>query len=247
MTDIGLFSIKDSQKKTAVKYIIDSSSPTRAFFFILTLSVIIVTYGLLMNNPSVVIGGMLVSPMLSPIISVALGFVLGDFKLLYRSMYVVGKTALFSVGIAFLIATFFINKEINPEITSRFVVDFNFFFVAVASGIAASYAIIKEEAAERVIGVAIAVALLPPISVTGIGIAFWDWSVINGSLMLFIVNLAGVILGSLLIFSLFRLYPTKQIAEKELAQEEKILEQEKKISELELAIEDDKKNGKKKS
>jgi len=219
--NIELLKLPSEQKKKAIEKLIESSSPTPAFFLILVLSAIITTIGILMNNVAVVIGGMLVSPLLSPILAISLGIVLSDIKLLWRTFRVLSLAVFYVVAVAFVIALFLVSKEMNNEILSRATPDLLYFGVALASGVAASFALSREEFVERMIGVAVAIALLPPLSVMGIGLAFWDWSIFTGALGLFLVNLLGILLGSLIVFSLLRFYPEKKVASQELKEEEK--------------------------
>ena len=223
MMRFDLFKIKAEQKKKTIESLIESSSPTQAFFLVLVLAGIITTFGIMLNNVAVVIGGMLVSPLLAPILAITMGIVVSDYKLIARSFKVLAKAILWVVIVSLLIAIFFINKEVNQEIISRTKPDLVYFAIALASGVAASFAMSKEEFSERMVGVAVAIALLPPLSVLGIGIAFLKWQIISGALVLFLANLAGILLGSLIVFSLLRFYPEKKKVVEELKEEEKVL------------------------
>lgn len=227
MMKLELFKMTPEQKKIAIKKLIESSSPTQGFFLVLILSTIIVTVGILLNSVGIVIGGMLVTPMLSPILAISLGIVMADYKMIKRSFMVLFKSIGWVIVISVVIALFVIDKQLNYEIISRTKPDLLYFIIALASGIAASFAISKQEFSERMVGVAVAIALLPPLAVIGIGISFWKFSIVAGSIGLFLANLAGILLGSLIVFSLLRFYPEKQKVHEELKQEEKVLEEEK--------------------
>lgn len=226
---MALFSMTTDEKKAAVERLIESSSPTRSFFLVLTLSAIIAASGILLNSAPIVIGGMLVSPLLSPILAISLGITVADPQLIMRSLLVLLKSMVFTIVIALLIALFTVDRELNAEILSRSAPDLAYFVVALASGIAATFTISKEGFSEQLVGVAVAIALLPPLAVFGIAISFFDWSIAAGSILLFLVNLTGILLGSLIIFSLFRFYPAKTAVVKELKEEEKTLEEEKEV------------------
>jgi len=228
MTSIELFKISAEQKKSTIENLIASSSPTQAFFLVLIVSAFITTLGILMNNAAIVIGGMLVSPLLSPILAISMGITMADHKLIFRSLRVLLLAIIFVVFISTLISVFIIEKNVNDEIIQRMFSNLMYFAVALASGIAAAFAMSKEEFSERMVGVAVAIALLPPLCVIGIGIAFWDLSILAGALGLFLANLFGILLGSLIIFSLLGFYPVKKVVEKELKEEEKQFEEQKK-------------------
>ena len=227
MVHQSLFKINVEEKKKSIEKLIAASSPTRVFFLTLILSVVITAFGILLDNVAVVIGGMVVSPLLSPILAISLGIVLCDAKLIYRSNKVLLIAMLWTIFISFLLTLFMTNKELNNEILSRAEPSLLYFGVALASGIAAALAMSKEEFSERIVGVAVAIALLPPLAVIGIGAAFLNWAIVAGSAVLFLINLLGILLGSLIIFSLLGFYPVKKVAEKELKEEEKVLEKEK--------------------
>jgi len=220
LRDLELFTVSNGQKEKTIEALIESSSPTRSFFLLLIVSIIIVTSGIIINNQAVVIGGMLVSPLLSPVLAVGMGIVMGDQKMIWRSLRVLFKAGLYVVVISLIISWAVSEKDINPEILSRTEPSLIYFYVAVASGVAAAYAAVKEEFSERIVGVAVAIAVLPPLAVTGIGISFWSGDIVISSLGLFLANLVGIILACLVVFSLFRFYPLKHEAEKQLKVEE---------------------------
>ncbi len=204
--------------------IVKASSPVPTYFLLLVLSIVIVTIGLVLDNAAVVIGGMLVSPLLSPILSLGMGVVISDMKLIYRSGYVLLKSLAIVVAISIFIA-WISDFELNAEITSRVNPSLSYFYVAIASGVAAAFSYIKEEFEERLVGVAVAIALLPPLSVTGIGIALLNPEIVFGSLELFAANLIGIVLATVIVFSLFGFYTVKGAVAKELKVEKKELEQ----------------------
>jgi uncharacterized membrane protein len=82
--------------------------------------------------------------------------------------------------------------------------------IALASGVAAAYAHAKEEIAKTLAGVAIAVALVPPLAVAGIGIGWMDWDVFSGAFLLYLTNLAGIIMLSGLTFLLLGFAPFRR-------------------------------------
>lgn len=220
-----LFTIEKGEKDKAIEMLIASSSPTPSFFLMLLLSVIIVTLGILKNNVPIVIGGMLVSPLLSPILAISLGITMANHELIMRSFKVLLKSIIYSIILALILTVFFIGKDINSEILSRANPSLVFFGVAMASGLAASFAVTRKELSERMVGVAVAIALLPPIAVIGIGIGFFNWEIVAGAAELFLINLFGILLSSLIVFSLFGFYPQKKKVQEELKAEEKELEE----------------------
>lgn len=79
--------------------------------------------------------------------------------------------------------------------------------------------------------IAIAVALIPPLAITGIGIANFDWSIISEAFLLFLINILGIIFASMVIFSLSDFYVKRKEAAKVIKEEDKVMETKMKESE----------------
>ncbi len=225
-----LFSdINEKNKTEAINSLIKDSTATPAFFFLVIMSVLMASFGLLINNASVIIGSMLIAPILSPILSMALGITLGDNKLIRRSFTTLSKSILYSVGLSalttWLLWSVVGGKELkgilNPEILSRIEPNIVYLFIAIVAGLATAYARVKPELNEALPGTAIAVALVPPIATIGIGIAFLRLDIISGALSLFILNAIGIIVASMFMFSMMNIYSRKKIVATSIKQAEK--------------------------
>jgi len=222
--------ISDKDKDLAIEDLIHDSTPRPSFFFLVILSVLMATFGLLINNASVVIGSMLIAPILSPVLSLALGVVMADSMIISRSFYTLLKSVLFGVGLAAL-ATWIFGATAdfnNPEIASRVEPSVTYLAIAVVAGLATAYARVKPDLNETLPGTAIAVALVPPLAVTGIGIATFNWAVTTGSLLLFVLNAIGIIFASMFMFSLMNLYNKRAVANETAKEEDAALKEESK-------------------
>ena len=211
--------IDEHNKTKAIDSLIVDSSPKPAFFFLVIMSVLMASFGLLLNNASVIIGSMLIAPILSPILSIGLGITLGDNDLLKRSGYTVIKSVVYSVGLS-AITTWLLwsvvggnelKGTLNPEILSRIEPNIIYLFIAIVAGLATAYARVKPELNDALPGTAIAVALVPPIATIGIGVAFLDLTIISGALSLFILNGIGIIVAAMVMFSLMNIYSKKNV------------------------------------
>lgn len=216
--------IDDNNKTQAIDALIKDSSPKPSFYFLVILSILMATYGLILNNTSVVIGSMLIAPLLSPIMSLALGVTLSDKNLIKQSGYTLLKSLGYSIIVSML-ATFLLwritgdatfQSIFNSEILSRTEVSLPYFVIAVIAGLATSYARVKPELNETLPGTAIAVALVPPIAVVGIGIATLNTGVTLGALSLFLINGIGILAAAVVMFSLMRIYTKQKVAQKSL-------------------------------
>lgn len=217
----SLFYLSDQEKNSAVKKIIDASSPNQDFFFMLILSGMLATIGLMIDNPSVIIGSMLVTPLLAPILSLALGISVSDKDLISRSALVLGKSIILVLVLNCIIAFMLIPSNPNAlnGAISKLTPNISFFYVAILSGLAGCFAFVKPKLSAALPGVAIAVALIPPLAAISIGIATMNQSVFTGAFQLFLINIFGIVFTSLLVFSMMRFYPKRKVAHKEIIQE----------------------------
>ena len=220
--------ISDKNKTDAIDALIKDSTAKPSFYFLVILSVLMATYGLILNNASVVIGSMLIAPILSPMMSLALGITLSDNKLIRRSSFTLIKSVIYSILVAMLatlllwritgVADF--QEVYNPEILSRTNASLPYLVIAIIAGLATSFARVKPELNEALPGTAIAVALVPPLATIGVGLATLNISVTLGALGLFLLNAVGIIAASVVVFSLMRIYKKRKIAEKSLQEAE---------------------------
>lgn len=218
------------QQTKIIHELFESSKLNWDFYLMLILSSVIVTLGLLMNNTAVVIGGMLVAPLLSPLLVFSLGIVVSDGSVIWRAAKVVLSSLGLVVVISFVLSLITPSKIIDTEIISRSYINITFFYIALASGVAAAFAWIRPNLSITLPGIAISVALLPPIATIGIGISVWGQSLTFGALQLFIGNLLGIVIAAALVFSVLGFSRVKNIAKDKVRQEEK----EKMIKDLEF-------------
>lgn len=213
--------ISEDNKIKAIDTLIKESTATSSFYFLLILSVLMATYGLILNNASVIIGSMLIAPILSPILSTALGITLSDGILIKRSLTTFFRSVLYAIGVAML-ATFLMwnttgtdtfQEIYNPEIISRTEVSLTYLMVAVIAGLATTFARVKPELNDALPGTAIAVALVPPLATIGIGIATLSIHITLGATLMFILNTIGIMLASIFMFSIMKVYRKKKIVE----------------------------------
>jgi len=225
-----LFSdINEENKTKAIDSLIKDSTPKASFFFLVLMSVLMATFGLLLNNASVIIGSMLIAPILSPILSFALGITIGDQALGRRSAITILKSFAYSV-IASALTTWLLwgvisgNELVvnyNAEILSRVEPNIVYLFIAIIAGMATAFARVKPEMNEALPGTAIAVALVPPLATIGIGVATFNLNVISGALSLFILNAIGIVVASIVMFSMMNIYSKRSVVKKSLKEADK--------------------------
>jgi len=186
----------------------DDSTPDFDFFLLVLLSGVIATLGLLIDSPATIIGAMLVAPLMSPIVGLGMGSIRGDDKLLRDAASALLRGAMLSVLISFLLTLWniympFIDlraSALPTEVMARTQPSPIDLGIALAGGLAAAFALAMPNISAALPGVAIATALMPPLSTIGIGLAFARWDVAGGAALLFVTNMVTIAFAGMLTF-----------------------------------------------
>ena len=182
-----------------------ASVPSFGFHFMLGLSAIISTLGLLANSVAIIIGAMIIAPLISPIMGITYATVMGNRKLLNRSSLTLLSGVFLTVVLSWIIAVGIGFKTVDSEILSRTNPTLIDLGIAMAAGAAGAFANTRRRIADALPGVAIAVALVPPLSVIGISLALGEFKYATGAFLLFSTNLISIIFFGGLVF-LFQSY-----------------------------------------
>ncbi len=178
----------------------ESAKASSSYLTLMVLATLLAVFGLFANSTPVIIGAMILAPLMGPIVSMALGTLRQDVSLMLISSRSIAVGTGLAMGCA-MVATWFIPlTTINSEIAARISPTLLDLGVAVISGIAGAYAHARAEVAKSLAGVAIAVALVPPLAVAGIGLGWLDFTVFWGAFLLFLTNLVGIILAAVITF-----------------------------------------------
>lgn len=187
----------------------DNARASEAYLTLMVLATLLAITGLFSNSAPVIIGAMILAPLMAPIISLSMGVLRQHEQLVLES----GRSLLLGVGLALFCAMVMTwmtpLQTINDQIAARLSPTLLDLGVAIISGIAGAYAHARSEVAKSLAGVAIAVALVPPLAVAGIGIGWFDWAVFWGAFLLFLTNLAGIVLAASLTFLVLGFSPFK--------------------------------------
>jgi uncharacterized hydrophobic protein (TIGR00271 family) len=178
----------------------EAAVPSFDYFILIVLSAVIASMGLLQNSAAVIIGAMLVAPLMSPILAVAMSMVLPDLRTLWTAAEATIKGVTLAIVVSIVMALISPLRDPTTEILARTQPNLLDLIVALASGAAAGYAIARKEVAAALPGVAIAAALVPPLGVVGYGIGTSQLNIASGALLLFITNLVAIIFAAALIF-----------------------------------------------
>jgi uncharacterized hydrophobic protein (TIGR00271 family) len=166
----------------------------------------IATLGLVLNSPAVVIGAMLISPLMGPIMASGLAFAASDIYLGVKSLLSLVGSVLAAVAFSAALVWLLPFQAPTAEILARTQPNLLDLGVAVFSGLAGSFVMARSlsgGAASALPGVAIAVALMPPLCTVGFGVGSgWNWQIMSGAALLFLTNLVAIAASAFLVFYL---------------------------------------------
>jgi uncharacterized hydrophobic protein (TIGR00271 family) len=179
------------------------------FYSLLTVSTLIACMGLVRNSPAVVIGAMLLSPLMTPILAFAAGLVMGWPVRSGRLAIRLFLATLFVFGLAYLLPFVFgvpKNVVIPTELLARTNPKMAELLIALSAGIAAALMLLRRETLAILPGVAISVALIPPLCVSGLLTYFNDYALAWEAFVLYATNLVAIILmaGTVLLLTGFK-------------------------------------------
>ena len=182
------------------------------FTVMITLSVIVAVMGLSANSAAVVIGAMLLAPFMQPVLATAACIAMALFQRSLRSFGVVAFATVWSIVLSYVLAALFVNGELPNEVTSRTAPDIRDLVVALAAGTAGAYATVRKDASASLPGVAVAVALVPPLAAVGISLEAGNATFAWGAMLLYTTNLFAIILAGVVVFVVTGFVPPRRLA-----------------------------------
>ncbi len=216
----GLRDVGDEMREDVVDNLYfeppDATQKQIGFWVLLVLSVVIATLGVLADSTAVVIGAMLVAPLMTPIMGISAAIVSGWVRRIGTSFSTVGGGVVVALVVAWIVAAWaprFVPLASNSQILSRTAPTMIDLLIAVAAGAAGAYATVDKRVSSSITGVAIAVALVPPLGVAGIMFEAGEWSDGLGAFLLFSTNLVSIILVGSLVFFITGLSPVSRMGD----------------------------------
>lgn len=187
-----------------IRDILSEIEITAGYFFILTVANLIALCGLIMNSSPVIIGAMLVSPLMGPILSFGFAFVTGDKVIWNKSVKKISLSVALSIAVAAAATYISPLKDVTAEILSRTRPNLYDLIIAFLAGTAGASAICtKKNYLTIVPGVAIATAVIPPLSVAGFGAGIASLKIFYGGFLLFFTNFVAIVLSTCAVFSFY--------------------------------------------
>lgn len=178
----------EEKRESVLENIKQSTSFRGANLWILACAIVIASVGLNVNSTAVVIGAMLISPLMGPIVGAGFALAVFDFELLKRC----GKNLLIATIVSLVVSAiyFFISpfKDAQPELLARISPTIYDVLIAFFGGLVGVIALTRVEKGNPIPGVAIATALMPPLCTAGYGLAMGNFSYFFGAFYLYSIN-----------------------------------------------------------
>lgn len=205
----------DTDRDETIEAIKDDIPFKGATAWILICSIFVASVGLNANSTAVVIGAMLISPLMGPILGVGMSIAINDIDTLRKSLINLATMIVLSLLTAFLFFWLFPLSEDTSELLGRTTPDIRDVLIAFFGGLALIIARTKKGTIASVIfGVAIATALMPPLCTAGYGLAKGNWEYFLGAMYLFTINTIFIALATFLVLKLLRFPMLKYVNSK---------------------------------
>ena len=198
--------IPSIEHRAVIAKVDDEASLTPRYAFMILMSAGIAVLGLLLSSPAVVIGAMLISPLMGPIIGLGFGIAMVDGNEIRRTAMTLAGGIVLAVLFTALVVFFSPIKDITSEIAARTRPNLFDLLVALFSALAGAYAMIRGREG-TIVGVAIATALMPPLATVGFGLATLNATVFFGALLLFVTNLMTIAIAAAVMARLYGFGP----------------------------------------
>jgi len=194
----------------------DRTSKITSWWIMLMLSVAIATFAIMQDSTAVVIGAMLIAPLMVPILGMAAAIVNAWRGRLVKSLALVSAGVGAAILLAFAIGQWIpviVPLDVNSQVVSRVSPNMLDMLIALAAGAAGAYANVDKRVSDSIAGVAIAVALVPPLGVVGLTLEAGMFDDAFGAFLLFLTNFVSIILAATLVFFLTGFAPFQRLRE----------------------------------
>lgn len=204
----------EENKKSVIENITGAVSFRGSNIWILACAIIIASVGLNVNSTAVIIGAMLISPLMGPIVGAGFGLGMYDFELLKKSiknLIIATLVSLVTSTLYFYISPF---KEAQSELLARTAPNIYDILIAFFGGLVGVIAVTRVEKGNPIPGVAIATALMPPLCTAGYGLALGNYMYFLGALYLYTINCVFICIATFLIVKYLKYPIAKQLDQK---------------------------------
>jgi uncharacterized hydrophobic protein (TIGR00271 family) len=197
---VARLSVSERRKQVVLTDIVEGSSPKPLYYILEGLSAVIASFGLLVNSSTLIIGAMLVSPLMVPILGTALALARGDLRLLRAALIAEFGAIVLVILLAYLLGSLPITQQETREMLLQSRPTLIDLLVAALAGFAACLAMIDERVSPALPGVAVATSLTPPWATTGLCLAFGAHQGAWGAFLLFAANFLAILVVTTVVF-----------------------------------------------
>ena len=179
------------------------------FWILLVLASIIASAGVVADSTATVIGAMIVAPLMTPILGTTLAVILADRTNLIRSVVLVVSGAAAAIAIGYLMGVFVLGDVVaatNGQVAGRVSPSVVDLVAALATGVVGSVALARPDISDTLPGVAIAISLVPPLTVVGLTAEAGAWDESWGALLLFATNVAAILVTGIIVMAVYRVH-----------------------------------------
>ncbi|HKO78380.1 MAG TPA: DUF389 domain-containing protein [Flavobacterium sp.] len=201
----------EEDKKKVLENIVGNISFRGSNLWILACAIVIASVGLNVNSTAVIIGAMLISPLMGPIVGAGFGLGMYDFELVKKSI----KNLAIATIVSLIVSTFYFYispfKEVQSELLARTSPNIYDVLIAFFGGLVGVIAVTRVEKGNPIPGVAIATALMPPLCTAGYGLATGNYLFFGGALYLYTINCVFICIATFIIVKFLKYPIAKQI------------------------------------
>lgn len=198
-------------KRDAVAEILDKTVPDRDFYVLVIGAVLLAIAGIFLDSIAVLIASMIVAPLAYPILGLSFSLVSRNGKLFLRCFLMLVISLVIAIVSAIVLTLCFGNVRVDPIFISF---ESNLYIataIALIAGAVATYGLMRAKVGGAMTGIGIAVSLMPPLVATGIGLADPNTFPVTMTFLIFLLNVGGILLGSIVVFLLMGFHLSKNL------------------------------------
>ncbi len=195
----------EESKRNAIADIKEASVPNRDFYVLVLGATVFALCGIALDSIPVLIGSMIVAPLASPILALGLGVTMRDARLIIQSLGILTIASLLAAIVAAVVAHFLPPFTVNGTFISFIAHPFYDILIALTAGGIAGYGHVRAKVGNSMTGIGIAVSLMPPLVASAIALSAFDTALLRESSLIFVLNITGILIGSVMVFALFGL------------------------------------------
>ncbi len=193
----------EESKRNTIVELLDGAIPDRDFYLLVAGAVAFALCAIFTDSIAVLIASMIVAPLASPILALGLGIIVWDMRLMLRSLGMLAVSLVAVIAFAWIGTLLFGYVRVDPVFISFGGNLYIATIIALIAGAIAAYGFVRVKVGGAMTGIGIAVSLMPPLVATGVGIADMDYAFAAQAFTVFVLNVAGILVASAIVFALF--------------------------------------------